>query len=176
MKKEVATADGQWCLTLCDPMDCSPPGSSVHGILQAKILEWGAMPSSRGSSQIWDKTRISCVSCFGRQILYHWATREALSSGRIPFWFSSESYIQTLSATASLFQTMGKMACPIFGFKAKPQLSNWLCCAGSNMAKVEQNLHAGQEVSTTSYLQSPPFPYEWKECWGWNGKEARIEN
>ena len=39
------------CLTLCDPMDCSPPGSSVHGILQARILEWVAMPSSRRSSQ-----------------------------------------------------------------------------------------------------------------------------
>ena len=42
----------QACLTLCDPMmDCSPPGSSVHGILQARVLEWVAMPSSRGSSQ-----------------------------------------------------------------------------------------------------------------------------
>ena len=39
------------CLTLCDPMDCKPPGSSVHGILQARILEWFAMPSSKGSSQ-----------------------------------------------------------------------------------------------------------------------------
>ena len=39
------------CLTRCDPMDCSPPGSSVHGILQARILEWVAVPSSRGSSQ-----------------------------------------------------------------------------------------------------------------------------
>ena len=41
----------QLCPTLCNPMDCSPPGSSVHGILQARILEWVAMPSSRGSSQ-----------------------------------------------------------------------------------------------------------------------------
>ena len=40
----------QSCLTLWDPMDCSPPGSSVHGILQARILEWVAMPPSRGSS------------------------------------------------------------------------------------------------------------------------------
>ena len=40
----------QSCLTLFDPMDCSPPGSSAHGILQARILEWVAMPSSRGSS------------------------------------------------------------------------------------------------------------------------------
>ena len=41
----------QSCLTLCDPMDCSPPGSSILGILKAKILEWVAMPSSRGSSR-----------------------------------------------------------------------------------------------------------------------------
>ena len=40
----------QLCLTVCDPMDCSPPGSSVHGILQSRILEWVAMPFSRGSS------------------------------------------------------------------------------------------------------------------------------
>ena len=41
----------QSCRTLCNPVDCSPPGSSVHGILQARILEWVAMPSSKGSSQ-----------------------------------------------------------------------------------------------------------------------------
>ena len=46
-------------LTLCDPMDCSPPGSSVHGILQTRILEWVAMLSSRGSSQPRDQTPIS---------------------------------------------------------------------------------------------------------------------
>ena len=41
----------QLCLPLCDPVDCSLPGSSVHGILQARILEWAAIPFSRGSSQ-----------------------------------------------------------------------------------------------------------------------------
>ena len=46
---------------LCDSMDCSPPGSSVHGSFQARILEWIAMPSSRGSSQPRDRTRVSCV-------------------------------------------------------------------------------------------------------------------
>ena len=45
----------QWCPTLCDTMDCSPPGSSVHGILQARILEWVTMPSSRGSSRHRDQ-------------------------------------------------------------------------------------------------------------------------
>ena len=61
----------QSCLTLCDSMDCSLPGSSVHGILQARILEWVAMPCSRGSSQPGVRT---CVSCTVRWILYHWAT------------------------------------------------------------------------------------------------------
>ena len=46
----------QSCRTLCNPMDCSLPGSSDHGILQARILEWVAMPSSRGSSQHRDQT------------------------------------------------------------------------------------------------------------------------
>ena len=61
--------------TLCNPMDCSPPGSSVHGILQARILEWVAISFSRGSSQPRDQTQVSCVSCIGRQILYHWVAR-----------------------------------------------------------------------------------------------------
>ena len=52
----------QSCLTLWDPVDCSLPGSSVHGILQARILEWVAVPSSRGPSQPRDRTYISCVS------------------------------------------------------------------------------------------------------------------
>ena len=53
----------QSCLTLWDPMDCSPSGSSVHGIFQAKIPEWVAMPSSRRSSWPRDWTLISCVFC-----------------------------------------------------------------------------------------------------------------
>ena len=50
------------CLTLCDPMDCSPPGSWIHGILQARILEWVAIPFSRGSSRPRDQTRVSCIA------------------------------------------------------------------------------------------------------------------
>ena len=52
----------QSCLTLCDPVDCSPPGSSVHGILQAGILERVAIPFSRGSSQPRDQTEVSCIA------------------------------------------------------------------------------------------------------------------
>ena len=54
----------------CDLPDCSPRGSSVHGTLQARILEWVAISSSRGSSRPRDQTHISWVSCTGRQILY----------------------------------------------------------------------------------------------------------
>ena len=60
----------QLCPTLCNPLYCSLPGSAVHGILQARMLEWVAIPFSRGSSQPRDQTRVSCVSCIGRQILY----------------------------------------------------------------------------------------------------------
>ena len=52
----------QSCLTLCDPMNCSLPGSSVHGILQARILEWVTMPSSRGSSQPRGQTWVSRIA------------------------------------------------------------------------------------------------------------------
>ena len=64
----------QTCPTLCNPVDCSPPGSSVHGILQARILEWVAISFSRGSSQPSEWTQFSRIAgrCFNL-----WATREA---------------------------------------------------------------------------------------------------
>ena len=67
----------QSCLTLCDPMNCSPPGSSIHGIFQARILEWVAISYSRGSSPPRDRTHVSCSSCVSRRMLYHCATWEA---------------------------------------------------------------------------------------------------
>ena len=60
---------------LFNPMDCSLPGSSVHGILQARMLEWVAISSSRGSSWPRDWTHLSCI---GKRILYCWATRDTL--------------------------------------------------------------------------------------------------
>ena len=66
---------------LWDSMECCPPGPSVRGILQARILEWGAMPSSWGSSQPGDWTQVFCGSCVGKRMLYHRATWEAPSEG-----------------------------------------------------------------------------------------------
>ena len=68
----MSTKSLQSCPTLCDPMDCSPPGSSVHGILQARIMEWVAMPFSKGSSRLRDRSCVSDVSYLGRQVLYHY--------------------------------------------------------------------------------------------------------
>ena len=65
----------QSCLTLCDPTDCSLHGSSIGVVFQARILKWVAIFYSRGSSWPRDRTCISCVSCFGRWILYHWGAQ-----------------------------------------------------------------------------------------------------
>ena len=71
------------CLRLCDLMDYSPPDSSFHGIFQARILEWVAISSSRGSSRPRDWT---CVFCAGKWILYHWAIWKALNQ----FWTNTK--------------------------------------------------------------------------------------
>ena len=71
-KSEVA----QSCPTICDPMDCSPPGSSLHGILQARVLEWVAISFTSGSSRPRDRTRVSCIA--GRR-LNLWAPDEGMN-------------------------------------------------------------------------------------------------
>ena len=58
------------CPTLCNPVACSLPGSYVHGIFQARVLQWVAISSSRGSSWPRDRTCVSCISWIGRWILY----------------------------------------------------------------------------------------------------------
>ena len=80
----------QSCLTLCEPMDCSLPGPSVHRIIQAGILEWVAMPSSRGSSHPRHQTQISYISCIGRCVFttsatWEWAAISWLSFNKSSF-------------------------------------------------------------------------------------------
>ena len=75
----------QSCLTLCDPMNCSPPGSSVHGISQVKILEGVAISYAWVSSRPRNRT---CISCIGRWILHHHGTWEAHATRPPPFPFA----------------------------------------------------------------------------------------
>ena len=112
------------CLTFCNPMDCSPPGSPVYGISQARILEWVALSSFRGSSQPRDQTLISCI---GRRNLYHWASREAPGTVSIlhnckpsisPWWGHHECSIPPPSKSTSL-------PYPVFLPRGTTQ---WLCC------------------------------------------------
>ena len=71
------------CLALCDPIDCSQPDSSVHGLLQARILEWVAISFSRGSSRPRDQTWVSCTA--GRFFTV-WVTREYLTLSKLLCW------------------------------------------------------------------------------------------
>ena len=92
----------QSCPTLCDPMDCSPPGFSVYGIFQTRIPEWIAISFSRGCS--WPR-EWNCISCsMSRLILYHWATWEVQTKNIFvlkfcrnePAQFSSSKFIISL--------------------------------------------------------------------------------
>ena len=80
----------QSCLTLCDPIDGSPPGSSVPGILQARILEWVAISYFRGCSCPTDQTHVSRTSHINRWILYHCTTWKA------PLCLDSLNFIRTI--------------------------------------------------------------------------------
>ena len=88
----------QLCPTLCDPMVCSPLGSSVHGILQARILEWVAVPSSRGSSWPREGPRVSCIA--GR-FFTNGATREVPTHvGRTVFLFRCHADLRGFASVA----------------------------------------------------------------------------
>ena len=97
----------QSCPTLCDPMDCSPLGSSVHGISQARILEWVAICFSRGSSPPRDRTWVSCITgqFFFFFFFNHWATREAR---RKAWWTFIKKTNQIISWTCSLNRRVSK--------------------------------------------------------------------
>ena len=78
-------------------MNCSPPGSCVHGISQARIMEWVAISYSRASSQFRDQTHIFCT---GRWILYHWATRKAPVESST----GAHNYLSVLGYTSGFLQ------------------------------------------------------------------------
>ena len=94
----------QSCLTLCDPLNNSPPGSSVHGIFQTRILEWDAISSFKESSWPMYWPHICSVSCIGRQILYHCAPWEGQLNVELKPIFSRSSFtfIKRLFSSSSL--------------------------------------------------------------------------
>ena len=87
---EVKESESQSCLTLCYPIDCIPPFSSVDGILQARILEWVTISFSTGSSQPRDWT---CVSCIAGQLFTIWATREVTVIKNLPAMQETQAWL-----------------------------------------------------------------------------------
>ena len=83
ISKHVKVKVTQSCLTLCDPMDCSPPGSFVHGILQARILDWGAIPFSRDLLIPGDQRSNPSLLHY-RQDFYHLCHQESPQNTYIP--------------------------------------------------------------------------------------------
>ena len=175
------------CLTLWDPMDRSPPGSSVHGVLQARILEWVAMPSSRGSS--WPRGR-TWVSCTGGRFFTTWATREALRIEVIFFnssylhvvsflfplmteWHLFEGGLEVLGKTCPLFHTTGQKppAAFILGHHSATTWSNylaqWLGTLHTSVQALVQNTHCKKQSTTTKktpltvqlFSFTPQHPY-----------------
>ena len=117
MKSEVT----QSCWMLCDPMDCSLPGSSVHGILQARIFEWVAIAFSRGSS--WPRNRAQ-ISCMAGRFFTVWSIKEAEPMGR-----STECYLPLSTYLNHCFGKNFKSSTIImFGKDCKRQLvGHWKC-------------------------------------------------
>ena len=112
----------QFCLTLCDPLDCNPPGSSVHGIFQARILERVAMPSCRGSFQSGDRSHVSwqggslLLAPPGKPSFYH----KYYILNCLPFYFSIQRRLHCLQ---NAHRTPGKRS-----GKAPVALFCWLTC------------------------------------------------
>ena len=129
----------QLCLTLCDPIDCSLPGPSVHGILQARILEWVAIPFSRGSPQPRGQTRVSCIAG-GFFII--WAIREAPKALK---WTLNDWIFMTQKANLSTFK------------------QNW----GNNGGKEEHNTFYTDLLSSKwkEYKRGQDWKFCCCECW-----------
>ena len=114
----------QSCLILCDAMDCSPPGSSVLGIFQARILEWVAISFSRGSSQHRYQTCVSCVSSIAGGFFTCWAIREVPVS---PIWLQipgKDNYV--FPSLFFIFLAVLGLCCGIWAVHCSVQtLPNW---------------------------------------------------
>ena len=87
--------------------NCSPPGFSVHGIFQARILEWVAISYSRGSFQPRDGNCVSCISCTGMHILYYWAIWDCLAAAAAKSLQSCLTLCDPMDCSPQLLLSMG---------------------------------------------------------------------
>ena len=110
------------CCTLLWPMDCSRPGSSILGILQARILEWVAISFSRGSSWPRDWTHIFCID---RSILYHWAPRKVHWEGMLA---NRQCVVKTAASVSEvLLRPQFKDYRAVVFMQQRLRINNWRC-------------------------------------------------
>ena len=150
-------------LTLCDPGDCNPTGSSVHGAFQARILEWAATSSSRGSSQPKDWARISCVFCIAGGLFTRWAARAAicqeegtktLSASCGSLLYVSESCCVSGSAAAILWPWgTGQQNHEANLLRALTSLTSWITTQQAFIFKLI--------LSDSCYFWKKTFPIRW---------------
>ena len=137
-------AHARLCLTLCDPINSSPPGSSVHGIFQGRILAWVAISSSSGSSWPRDGTCVSCISCFGRWILLPPSHLGSPESWPLNSWLIHPSVILALPLESPRLQLFLEGVCFWFCF-------NW----GERMASIQSAV----TLNLSSYCPSALIPF-----------------
>ena len=153
----------QLCPTLCDPVDCSPSGSSIHGILQARILEWVAISFSNGSSRPRDQTQVSRIAgrCFNL-----WATSiiPLISLFKLLTWFwdfNSNVFPcfllgSTLSCYCSVAKSCLTLCSPMNCNTPRPSLSPGVC---SNSCLLSQWCHPTISSSVVPFSSCPQsFP------------------
>ena len=140
----------QSCMTLCDPVDCSPPGFSVHWILQARMLEWVAISFPRGSSQPRDKTRAFLIA--GR-LFTMWATREAFY-GWVIF---NCIYVESITISSNAFPAFIEIIVWFFffSFKGTSNVMQWL-----KKKKIHLAMQESQEVWSNPWVRK--IPWRWK--------------
>ena len=144
----------QSCPTLCNSMDCSPPGSSVYGTLQARILDWVAISSSRGSSWLRDWTHVCYIICIGRRVLYHWCHLGSLivtDRWKLKLYRNEAHFLNRKTLTDlgnKLILTKGERRKPRVhqedGIETYPQIYLYIMNNRQGPAMYQRGLHAAQ--------------------------------
>ena len=140
-------------MSLCNPMDCSLPGFSFHGIFQARILEWVAISYSGESSQPKSQTQVSCISCIGRLILYHCATWEDPPKFKCQFLYSVwANFSISLNHSFLLEKTSTTVVCTALNsWKDRMRLYIWSTWC---LVHWEQPLLEGLEVVAVVFVDA----------------------
>ena len=129
------------------PHDYSPPGSSVHGISQERTLAWVAISSSRDSSRPKDRTLVTCVSCIGKWVLYHWATGKTLAFSQL---FIFRSFLGGFKYPLTFYLPLGTTPYVRFLENTYTQATFTCCCC--SVAQSCPTLWDPMDCSTPSFL------------------------